>query len=120
MSNIGEIILAILSCETLLKIIEKLIDKYGSKSKRLDKYNEHLAEIDGRLDINERDACRTQMLLLMSDYPDEEAELMSLAQHYFCDLHGNWYMSSIFHKWLKKHNLEEPSWLSESKNEVIK
>lgn len=115
--NVITIITAVLGCEALFKIIDKLIDRFGSKNKRLDNYDKRLDKIDTRLDISERDACRTQMLLLMSDYPDEEAELMKLGEHYFKDLHGNWYMSSIFKTWLKKHNLEQPLWLND-KNEV--
>lgn len=58
----------------------------------------------------EKDSCRTQMLVMLSDYPDEKNEIMTLAEHYFKDLKGNWYMTTIFAQWLKKNNIVNPVW----------
>lgn len=59
---------------------------------------------------NKKDAVRTQMLLLMSDYPEDKQEILKLAEVYFKDLGGNFYMDSIFCKWMKKNNIDKPSW----------
>ena len=64
----------------------------------------------------ERDGCRTQMLVLMSDYPQEKAELLTLAEHYFCDLGGNWYMTSIFKDWLDNNGMQHPTWFDPSRD----
>lgn len=48
----------------------------------------------------------------MSDYPNEVQELMTLAKHYFVDLDGNWYASSIFQKFLSDHGIKPPRWFS--------
>lgn len=75
-----------------------------------DEKNKILREILDKLQKQEKDNCRTQMLLLMSDYPDDVRELMTIAQHYFVDLHGNWYTTSLFKSHLAKHGIETPVW----------
>lgn len=59
----------------------------------------------------EKDSVRTQMLVMMSDYPEERNEIMTLAEHYFRVLKGNWYLTELFTKWLKDNKLQKPSWL---------
>ena len=68
------------------------------------------AKILKQLDKTERDSIRTQMLLLMSDYPEERAELFRLAEYYFTQLHGNWYMTTLFRKYLRDNGIEPPLW----------
>ena len=58
----------------------------------------------------EKDSVRTQLLVLMSDYPDEQQEILTIAEYYFDKLKSNWYMTSLFSKWLKKQNIEKPTW----------
>ena len=60
----------------------------------------------------EKDSCRTQMLVMMSDYPEEKDEIMRLAEHYFGDLKGNWYLTSLFDGWLKDKGILKPSWFN--------
>ena len=50
------------------------------------------------------------MLVMMSDYPDEKSEIMTLAEHYFKDLKGNWYLTDLFDKWLSAHHIARPQW----------
>lgn len=71
--------------------------------------------ITKRLDKNEKDNVRTQLLLLLSDYPDDKSEIMEVARHYFIDLKGDWYMTSIFNKWIKKVGAELPDWFDPKK-----
>jgi len=78
---------------------------------RHDNKRGQMARILKQLDKNERDNIRTQMLLLMSDYPEERAELFRLAEYYFKDLHGNWYMTMLFKSYLKENNLPTPEWV---------
>ena len=69
-----------------------------------------LSRIEKKQDKLERDSCRTQLLLLMSDYPDQTEEIMRLAQHYFADLRGNWYMTGLFNHWLEENRIGKPEW----------
>lgn len=103
MSEIVKIILACLGSTGLFSFIQFLIQ-------RKDKKNGELYQIKSTLNKLEKDTCRTQMLLLMSDYPEEKKELLTLAEHYFSHLKGNFYMESIFQDWLKKNNVPTPKW----------
>lgn len=58
----------------------------------------------------EKDSVRLQLLLLMSDYPEERQEIMNIAEYYFATLKSNWYMTSLFDKWLKKNGIDRPQW----------
>lgn len=70
----------------------------------------------------EKDGCRTQLLLLMSDYPDEKQEIMKLAEYYFDVLKGNFYLDSLFSEWLEENKIKKPKWFnprSEFEEEAI-
>ena len=78
---------------------------------RKDGKNTDMKRIKDFMEKSEKDSCRTQMLLLMSSYPDEKLELLRLAQHYFVDLKGDWYMTSLFNKYLVANSIEIPEWM---------
>lgn len=69
--------------------------------------------IDNKLNKCEMDSVRLQMLVMISDYPTEVQEIMKLAEHYFSDLEGNWYMTSIFNKWLEENKIAPPEWFKD-------
>lgn len=58
----------------------------------------------------EKDLVRLQLLFLIYNTPEEEHEILQVAENYFRTLKANWYMSSLFDKWLKKRGLERPIW----------
>lgn len=58
----------------------------------------------------EKDGLRTQLLLLILLKPEEETEILTLAERYFKKLHGNWYMTSIFKNWLREYGTANPDW----------
>jgi len=69
-----------------------------------------MEQIKSRQKISEKDELRTQLLLLIADYPHEISEIMKLAEHYFKDINGNWYLTSLFNKWLEDNDLAKPEW----------
>ena len=93
------IIVAIFGSEALVRLIIFIVERGDGKK-----------GIKNQLRKLEKDSCRTQMLVMLSDYPNEKQEIMTLAEHYFKDIKGNWYMTSIFNNWLKKHNVAKPEW----------
>lgn len=56
---------------------------------------------------------RTEMLVMMNHYPSETIEILRLARHYFTS-GGDFYMTSLFAKWLKANNIEKPLWFNEN------
>lgn len=98
------IILAILASNGFFALLQFLIGRHDSKR-----------NIKGKLDRLEKDGLRTQLLLLLLMMPDEKKEIMTIAEYYFRKppngLGGNWYMTSLFDKWIvQKNKGVKPEW----------
>lgn len=74
--------------------------------------NDKLDTIISKVNVAEQDATRSQLLTLMSDYPDNESEVLKVAQHYFRDLNGDWYMTSLFTQWADERGIDVSSIVS--------
>ena len=94
------IILAILASNGLFALIQFLITRWDTKK-----------NLQGTLKRLEKDGLRTQLLLLILMQPDEETEILKIAECYFVKLKGNWYMTSVFSKWCKGRGLK-PEWFN--------
>lgn len=97
------IILAVLGSTALSSLIQFLIKRYDEKKDA--KFN-----VREKLTTLEKDTLRTQMLLLILMKPDEKKEILTIGEHYFKELKGDWYMTSIFNKWLESSGTAEPEW----------
>ena len=78
--------------------------------------NEKLDDISRQVESLEVGATRTQLLTLISNYPDNESEIMKVAEYYFGDLKGDWYMTEIFSKWATDRGID-PNTIINSKKE---
>ena len=113
-----EIVIAIIGSGLLSAVVSGLIglyskhmdrkyakeDKDASKNDEMENFRKHLAKA-------EKDNVRLQMLVLMADYPEDESEIMRVAEHYFKELKGNWYMTTMFNHWIEEKNIAKPDWL---------
>ena len=99
MDNTSTILVAILGSNALFAFLQFMIGRHDTKK-----------NIKGKLVILEKDVLRTQLLLLILLKGEEQQEILTIAEHYFKDLHGDWYMTSIFNKWLKEKDIAEPEW----------
>ena len=110
MEIVVAVVVAAIGSVGLFNLIQFLISRKDKKNDALEAIRKDIAEIkEGMVDA-EKDNCRTQMLVLMADYPMQEEEMLRLAQHYFEDLDGNWYMTSLFSKWLELNHINRPKW----------
>ena len=98
-----EIILAAFASSGLFGLIQFLIKRHDEKKGKSKQLVNSIESLKKKIDIQERDSCRTQLLLLMAIFPDNIDEIMKIAEHYFKDLKANWYLSSMFLKWCKKN-----------------
>lgn len=103
------IVLGLLGGGNLVLFVKFLIERHDRKAERAE--DKSAEGMEKRLMILERDGLRTQLLLLILLRPTEQTEILRLAEHYFKDLKGNWYMTSIFNKWLETSGIAEPEWL---------
>ena len=90
------IIVAVISAVTsggVLAFAQFLISRYDDKQ-----------GIKSTLKKLEKDGLRTQLLLMILLRPEEKKEILTLGERYFMKppkgLDGNWYMTSIFKKWI--------------------
>ena len=107
------LLIAVLGGGNLLLFIKFLVERHDRKKERAeDKEREEFAKSLRRL---EKDGVRTQLLLLILLRPDEQTEILKIAEHYFVKLKANWYMTSVFSKWCDEHGLE-PDWFERKDN----
>ena len=97
------IILAVLGSTALSSLIQFLIKRYDEKKDANFNVREKLTTL-------EKDTLRTQMLLMILMKPEEKKEILTIGEHYFKELKGDWYMTSIFNKWLESSGTAEPEW----------
>lgn len=95
------IIVAIISSGALSTVISAIINAVSGRK-----------GLKSKVRKIEKDSVRLQLLFLIYNTPEETQEIMTLAQYYFETLKANWYMSSLFDKWLKSRKLERPNWFT--------
>lgn len=116
-----EIVVALLINSAFWGFIQFLISRYDRKSDEKDGFKKSVDDINAKIDDftekvkselkrQEKDSVRTQLLVLILLKPEEEQEILTLGEHYFKDLKGNWYMTNIFSNWLKDTKTGEPEW----------
>lgn len=108
-----DIAIAILGSTALSSVVTWVLAQI---TKHLDR-NDTVSQLSHQMGKIEKDSVRTQLLLLMSDYPDNKQEILEVAQHYFEDIGGNWYMTNMFNEWLTDNNVGQPEWFKGGKNE---
>ena len=105
-----KVLLAILGTGNVLLFVQFLIDRHDRKKERAE--DNKIGGIKDRLLILEKDGLRTQLLLMILLKPEEQTEILKIAEHYFVKLKANWYMTGIFKKWCDEHGLE-PEWFDD-------
>ena len=116
-----DLLVALLINNALWAFVQFLITRHDKKTDDKDgfkkaiedlksEFEQFSKDIKSKLKKQEKDAVRTQLLVLILLKPDEEQEILTLAEHYFKVLRGNWYMTSIFKNWLKNNKVAEPEW----------
>ena len=71
--------------------------------------NARVDALEGKIDDNytkdELATTRLELMVLMEHDPDNTIEIEKLARHYFLELKGNSYLTSVFSKWCATHGL---------------
>ena len=107
-----DFLLTILGGGNIVLFLKFLIERYDRKKERQE--DKDLAEIKDTLTKLKKDGVRTQLLLLILMKPNEETEILTIAENYFkkppYGLGGNWYMTSMFKHWLTEYDVGKPEW----------
>lgn len=65
-----------------------------------------------------KDTVRIQLLMVIESQPENVDTIMKLAETYFVELKGDWYMTSEFSKWAKAHDIAVPANIYNAIDEV--
>jgi len=107
-TTIITIISAVITSQAIFGFIQFTITRRDTKK-----------NIEGKLTTLERDTLRTQLLLLILMRSEEQQEILTVAEHYFSPkpkgLDGDWYMTSVFNRWLSDMDIAEPEWFNSKK-----
>ena len=104
-------ILAMLLGGGLISFVQFMITRNDAKVKKIDNVINQIDDIKKSQLKAEKDIVRSQLLVLMSDYPENQPEIMETMKHYHVDLNGNWYLTPLFKKWCEKNDIDIPKWL---------
>ncbi|HAE24898.1 MAG TPA: hypothetical protein DCG33_06120 [Prevotellaceae bacterium] len=126
MIEVKDLILVLIANNALWAFAQFLISRHDRKADEKNgltaalqdinkKLEDFAKEIKGKLKKQEKDAVRTQLLVLILLKPEEEQEILTLGEHYFKNLKGNWYMTSIFKNWIKEYKVANPDWFETEK-----
>lgn len=55
-----------------------------------------------------KDTLRIQLSRYIEGQPENIDTIIKIAEEYFCNIKGDWYMTSEFRKWAKAHDIEVP------------
>ena len=106
------LLIAVLGGGNLLLFIQFLIERVDKRKEKEE--DRDYSGIKSTLIKLEKDGLRTQLLLLILMKPNEQTEILTIAEHYFkkppLGLGGNWYMTSMFKKWLEENKVGKPEW----------
>lgn len=115
-----DIIIAVIGCGLLNVLATAIISAVNNRKSRLktiegqlEEVNKRLDDVDDKLIKCEKDSLRTQLLLMISDYPDNIEGIMAVGERYFGGLHGNWYATALFNQWLELKEIAKPEWFKE-------
>ena len=101
------LLIAVLGGGNLLLFIKFLIERRDKKKEKEEA--SETDEIRKTLKKVEKDGVRTQLLMMILLRPDDENEILKIAEYYFVTLKANWYMTSVFSKWCDARDLK-PDW----------
>lgn len=105
----------ILGSSGLFAFLTFLITRRDNAKKEIKTLNGKIDNIEQCLIEERLNSTRVQMLIMMNHYKKDKHQIMQLAERYFKDLHGDFYMTSLFAEWLNKNNIEKPLWFDEKK-----
>ena len=87
----------------------KTIEEDREKSdQNMKMFEEHVSKLIKISEDTRKDTLRIQLLMLIKDQPENIDTILKIAESYFVELDGDWYMTSEFKRWAKAHEVEIP------------
>ena len=90
----------------IVSFAQFMIQRHDNKHSKLNGINNTLNQMDKKLSLLKKDSERTQLLLLLTSYPNRTDEILEVAHQYFVCDGGNWYMTKLFTDWCNAHDVD--------------
>lgn len=101
----------------VMTLVKPIREKITHSKERAEQMQKNFDSLDGKISKvqaeqvkSEKDALRTQLLVMFADYSEDKSQILELAHRYFAELNGDWYLTPIFNKWLETNNIGKPEW----------
>lgn len=95
--------------KALMETKEIALESKRDAERRVNSFKEDVKELISVTQETRKDTLRIQLLMILEQQPENIDTILKLAETYFIDLHGDWYMTSLFNRWAKQHDIEVPS-----------
>jgi len=107
--------------EDFSRIIEaqkKMSDEYRRDTeRRIQYFVDSVEKLTSTTEETRRDTLRIQLMMLMRQEDKNIDTILKVAETYFRELHGDWYMTSEFSRWAEKHEISIPPVLYQAMEE---
>ncbi len=111
MNALTTIVVSMLGSAALFSFIQYLISRHDKKNDHMEEIRNDIKDLQKEMKKSVKDSVRLQLLVLLIMQPNDDKEILELAQHYFQKLKGNWYMSPMFYNWCQKKGIS-PDWFT--------
>ena len=109
---------AVLASPVITKVLDYLLPKIFKKN-QLYRIENKINKIEDDLADVKLDELRTNILLLLHDYPDS-ADIPTEAEKYVVKYGGNSYIIPLICSWYSDKGLTYPEWLQKANKEHVK
>ena len=94
----------------ILERQKKMSDQYKNETQnQIQSFIDSMNKLIETTQETRKDTVRIQLLMVMQQQPENIDTILKLAETYFVDLEGDWYMTSEFSKWAKAHDVMVPN-----------
>lgn len=94
--------------EAINKTIELTNKNRQDTEDRISRFEDRVSVIIANTEETRRDTLRIQLMMLMRDEENNVDTILKVAEAYFINLQGDWYMTNEFNKWAKEHDVMIP------------
>lgn len=103
--------------EIMQKARQQTLDMKEDSNKKINALTENINKVLKVSKETRKDTVRIQLIMIMEHQPDNIDTILKLAELYFIELKGDWYMTTVFNKWAKEHDVIVPTKIYEAMND---
>ena len=100
--------------EVMQKARQQTLDMKEDSNKKIEALTENIDKVLKVSKETRKDTVRIQLLMMIEHQPENVDTILNIAELYFIDLKGDWYMTNVFTKWAKEHDVMVPTHVYEA------